>query len=199
MSWSFSGHCRHQVNEQFHVYFSAKSNTNQRFCLGVARSESFEQHQRSLQILESFWTFWGPWAPPVGGHTDRGHRRSLVSGSLVRVGNRKYLWKLFAFTNVNWQRSFPISNIFHRNSFPYIIWKTDDNAEGKASRIFIRRVATLFSENITPVVQIELCVGFWGWSHIPRGSDHPDLGGGQRRGAERCRGTLDPLQVAETP
>ena len=100
---------------------------------------------------------------------------------------------------MNRQRCFPIFNIFHRNSFPYIIWKTDDNAEGKASRIFIRRVATLFSENITPVVQIELCVGFWGWSHIPRGSDHPDLGGGQRRGAERCRGTLDPLQVAETP
>ena len=27
-----------QVNHQYHVYFSAKSSTNQKFCLGVARS-----------------------------------------------------------------------------------------------------------------------------------------------------------------
>ena len=54
-----------QVNNQYHVYFSAKSSTNQKFCLGVARSytshhmiriDFFLEHQVLLDLLRTLVT-----------------------------------------------------------------------------------------------------------------------------------------------
>jgi len=55
----------HYVNHQYHVYFSAKSSTNQKFCLGVARSctshhmiriDIFSEHQVLLDLLRTLVT-----------------------------------------------------------------------------------------------------------------------------------------------
>jgi len=101
----------HYVNHQYHVYFSAKSSTNQKFCLGVARASS-----------------------PFGPFEDLGH--PLLEDIDVGV------------IDVHWFRD-PVDSV------PYLIWKTDDNANGRASKIFIREVAedgVSFPEG--PIVQI---------------------------------------------